>query len=401
MTNPTNPNDRVPPPASRPGTSPPDRPAARRGRPPGTPNRRKDTDSHERLRAARASLAFLFEPGSPQLRDYLTSGDPLAAYEKFLDSPAQPRGLRPELQRLHPAEVAHRTDASLAETRHLGIRIVIPEDPEWPPGIADLALTRHAIPATNSSTDSDPTNSGTTASTTLSTAAHRTANTTASPAASPAGDAVAGLAVLCLFVHGATPLDRALRRAVAVTGGRAATPLGTRSAFELAFGCAHHGWIVVTGRGYGIDSAAHQGAVHGGGQVVEVVPSGLDQPMPADQPGLFTDVGPRGLRISMQPAGALVSRTRSVAAHRLVAALAVGTVLVEAPPSSGSLHSLRHAIALGRPAMVMPGPVTSVMAAGGHQALRHHPQTRLVTGAHDVLADLLGTSADPSDRTTP
>jgi DNA processing protein len=78
-----------------------------------------------------------------------------------------------------------------------------------------------------------------------------------------------------------------------------------------------------------------------------------------------------------------------------VAALTRGTVLVEASTRSTALRVLDQAITLGRPAMVVPGPLTSALSAGPHRALREHRQVRLVRGAADVIADL----APPAEPT--
>jgi DNA processing protein len=114
----------------------------------------------------------------------------------------------------------------------------------------------------------------------------------------------------------------------------------------------------------------------------------LDRLHPTGNTDLFARVTENGLLISVWPPGTLTSRTRFLANFRLLAALSAGTVLVEASLASGTLTALREAIRLGRPAMVMPGPVTSAQSAGCHEALRRYPDVRLVTDAADVLAEL-------------
>jgi DNA processing protein len=91
--------------------------------------------------------------------------------------------------------------------------------------------------------------------------------------------------------------------------------------------------------------------------------------------------------ISEYPPGVLPARHRFLLRNRLIAALASGTVVVEAASRSGSLVTARHARDLDRPLMAVPGPVTSAMSAGCHQLIREHGAA-LVTSAADVLQGL-------------
>jgi DNA processing protein len=148
-------------------------------------------------------------------------------------------------------------------------------------------------------------------------------------------------------------------------------------------------------RTYGIDTAAHRGALAVEGATVAVLPAGLDRPHPTGNQTLFDTIAGEGLLVSMWPPGAYPRRDRIAANRRLLAALSRGTILVEASLRSGALTTLREALALGRTAMVVPGPVTSAMSAGGHRALRDDPRIRLVTGLADVFTELDDVAAHP------
>ena len=121
---------------------------------------------------------------------------------------------------------------------------------------------------------------------------------------------------------------------------------------------------------------------------VAVLPCGPDRAFPAGNRALLTTITDRGLLVSLWPPGTPPTQERSATLRPVLAAVSAGTVLVEAPPKASSLQVLRHAITIDRPAMVVPGPVTSVLSTGCHQALRQHREARLVTSIDDVLTGL-------------
>src|SRR5690606_25410612 len=93
-------------------------------------------------------------------------------------------------------------------------------------------------------------------------------------------------------------------------------------------------------------------------------------------------------------------RPRFLIRNRVIAAATLGTVLVEAAARSGATQTLRRALALGRRAMVVPGPVTSAMSVGAHEVLREHAEARLVTGVPHVLEEVgrIGVDLAPQPR---
>lgn len=309
----------------------------------------------DNLRRARASLATLFEPDDPHLRQMLAAHGPVDAVTLLVAEGRPPAaGRRADPPGLRVEQVRHVLAAVVAAAdgqRHGG-RIVIPEDDDWPTGLTDLAAER------------------------------------------PDG-AADRPAAPCLWVRGDRPVNATLARAVTVTGARAATSYGQHIATELGRDLADRGWTVLASGAFGVDAAAHRGALAVAGPTVALLPGGVDRPYPAPHATLFHQIANEGLLVSAWPPGATPTRSRFTTNQRLLAALAAGTVVVEATPRSRALHALRAAITLGRPAMVVPGPVTSAMSAGCHQALRQHPQARLVTGIDDVLTELTRPAATP------
>src|SRR5690606_9787315 len=248
------------------------------------------------------------------------------------------------------ADLRRLAERTLAAAGRLGARAVIPEDEEWPHRLDQLV------------TICDPTGR----------------DPIERDAAPP----------LCLWVRGPWRLDEALDSSVAVVGARAATSYGIHVAREIGYGLAEREWTVVSGGACGVDAYAHRGARAAGGVTVAVLACGIDRAYPASHAGLFDQIAEEGLLVSEWPPGAEPFRHRFLIRNRVIAAMACGTVVVEASARSGSLATLRRAGQLGRHRMAVPGPVTSAMSVGCHEQLRDL-EVHLVTGVPHIL-DLVG-----------
>ena len=185
-------------------------------------------------------------------------------------------------------------------------------------------------------------------------------------------------------------------RSVAVVGARAATAYGSYVAADLAASVAARGQTVVSGGAFGIDAAAHRGAIGADGVTVALLACGLDVPHPAAHADLLDAVARQGAIVSEQPPGRNVSRLRFLTRGRVLAALATGTLVVEAGERSGAMNTARHALDLGRPLMAAPGPVTSDLSAGCHHIIRNW-RGSLVTSAGDVIDTLTAAGTAPAD----
>jgi DNA processing protein len=191
----------------------------------------------------------------------------------------------------------------------------------------------------------------------------------------------------CLWVRGPLRLAEVGSRSVAVVGARASTAYGEEVAVRLSFELAERGFTVVSGAAYGIDGAAHRAALSADGRTVAALAGGVDVPYPRANSDLIAEIGTRGALVSETPPGGAPARMRFLARNRIIAALATGTVVVEAGLRSGARSTVREARDLGRHVMAVPGPVTSVMSAGCHEEIR--AGATLVTDAADV-AELVG-----------
>ncbi|EPD64547.1 DNA-processing protein DprA [Streptomyces sp. HGB0020] len=226
-------------------------------------------------------------------------------------------------------------ERDLAAARDAGARFVMPGDAEWPGQLEDLGDAR------------------------------------------PLG----------LWVRGRAGLRMWALRSVAVVGARACTEYGAHMAALLGAGLAERGWVVVSGGAYGVDGAAHRGALGAGGATVAVLACGVDQPYPRGHTELITRIAQQGLVVGELPPGDHPTPSRFIVRNRVIAALTRGTVVVEAAHRSGSLVTARAAQRLGRHTMGVPGPATSGLSAGVHQLLRGDAE--LVTDAADVV-ELVG-----------
>ena len=187
-----------------------------------------------------------------------------------------------------------------------------------------------------------------------------------------------------LWLRGPGGLRELTARSVAVVGSRAATDYGTYVAAEMAAGLGTRGWSVVSGGAYGIDGAAHRGALAAGGPTVVVLACGVDIDYPRGHQSLFARIAAEHLLVSESPPGCAPHRGRFLVRNRLIAALTAGTVVVEAAPRSGALSTAGRAQALLRPVMAVPGPVTSTLSAGCHDWIRNRDVT-LVCGSEQVI----------------
>jgi DNA processing protein len=188
----------------------------------------------------------------------------------------------------------------------------------------------------------------------------------------------------CLWAWGAADLADVTHRSVAIVGSRASTPYGEHVAGSLAGGVSDHGFTVVSGGAFGIDAAAHRGALAAGGTTVTVLACGVDRSYPKAHDRLFARVKENGVLVSESPPGSTVTRQRFLERNRLIAAVTRGTVVVEAAWRSGAISTASHAAGLGRPLGAVPGPVTSSTSAGSHRLLRDLHAT-CVTDAEEVV----------------
>lgn len=219
-------------------------------------------------RMARAALTRILEPGDGTAGRWLREMGPEALWQTLSDddaapppgaSPAKVAGLRLRAARARPT-------ADLDAVTALGGRFICPGDDEWPGQLDDLGDAR------------------------------------------PIG----------LWVRGTASLRLWALRSVAVVGARACTEYGAHLATTLGAGLADRGWTVVSGAAYGVDGAAHRGALAADGATTAVMASGVDHPYPRGHTELIGRIAEQGLVVAELPPGDHPTRSRFIQRNRVI-----------------------------------------------------------------------------------
>lgn len=206
-----------------------------------------------------------------------------------------------------------------------------------------------------------------------------------------------GRASFGLWVCGPLSLAEATESSVAIVGTRTATDYGASVAADMAFELAERAWAVVSGLAFGIDTAAHRGVLSAGGTTIGVLACGINVPYPKANRPLYDRLAAEGCVVSEHPPGSAPQRFRFLVRNRIIAALSLGTVVVEMALRSGARSTAAHAAAINRHVMCVPGPITSTMSGGCHRLLRERPETVLVTSAAEVI-EQCGHMGDLAER---
>lgn len=189
-------------------------------------------------------------------------------------------------------------------------------------------------------------------------------------------------------------------RAVTIVGARRCSTYGRRVAHELAGSLSAAGLVVISGMAFGIDTAAHLGALEAQGPTIAVLAGGPDVPYPPSSRRVHARIlESGGATVAESEPGRSPARWDFPARNRIMAALAEVTVVVEATERSGSRITADVALHLGRDVGAVPGPVHSALSAGPHALLCDGAFP--VTGAQDILDRLLGVGAVSATRIGP
>lgn len=173
---------------------------------------------------------------------------------------------------------------------------------------------------------------------------------------------------------------------VAVVGSRSATDYGKRVSTMLAKELAQQGVHIISGGAYGIDAAAHDGALQGGGTTCAVLGSGVDVAYPKAHKDLFQTIEQQGLLLSEYPLGTRPEPFRFPARNRIISGLARGVVVVEATLKSGSLITARLALDQGRDVFAVPGRIDSMKSSGCHRLIQQG--AHLIHSTEDIIQEL-------------
>jgi DNA processing protein len=173
---------------------------------------------------------------------------------------------------------------------------------------------------------------------------------------------------------------------VAVVGSRAASPYALQVARKLGADLARRNVTVVSGMARGVDSAAHEGALDGGGATVAVFGCGVDVIYPREHARLAARIRASGALVSEFPPETPPLPPYFPQRNRIISGLALAVVIVEAAEKSGSLITARFALEQGREVLAVPGNILSGRNSGAHALLRDG--ARIVEGADDILEEI-------------
>ena len=277
------------------------------------------------VKIARAVLFASIEGGSTFWSQEIESHGPIRVYEKARSGGYFSAKSIKVVQRIQEAN----PDQILSSIQAHGGQLLTPEDNNWPVGLDDLAVPP-----------------------------------------------------IALVVKG---LPEVLReRSLAIVGTRNPTNYGARIASDFAAGFVDREWAIVSGGAYGIDSAAHKGALIAEGITIAVVAAGIDINYPAGNARLFSEIADSGAIVSEVMPGVHAIPARFLTRNRIIAALSQSTLVVEAAFRSGSLRTARDAAELMRPVMAIPGPINSPTSEGCHRLIGERA-AEIVTSVADAV----------------
>jgi len=280
-------------------------------------------------RFARAAWSRVAEPGDPVANRLIRTHGPV---EALLVAAS---GVGQKVERFLPRLEVLDVERDLEVGAKFAARIVCPGDPEWPQGLDDLVAPPY-----------------------------------------------------CLWVRGPIDVASSCQRSAAVVGARSATAYGEMVATEMAAGLGERRFTIISGAAFGIDAAAHRGALATGATTIAVLAGGVERPYPSSHAALIARIVEVGAVISEVAPGSAPTKTRFLQRNRMIATMSRGTVVVEAGLRSGSLNTARTAAEHGRVVVAVPGPVTSMMSAGCHEEIRSG-MALLVTDAAEA-AEAIG-----------
>jgi DNA processing protein len=189
---------------------------------------------------------------------------------------------------------------------------------------------------------------------------------------------------LALYVVG--NVDALSDPQLSIVGSRNPSPGGCETAFQFAESLAGCGVAITSGLAVGIDSAAHRGALAAQGITLAVLGSGVDVIYPRSNRPLSEQIRAQGALISEFPLGTPPRRENFPQRNRIIAALSLGTLVVEAACRSGSLITARLAADHNRELFAVPGSIHNPLSRGCHELIRHG--AKLTETAADILSEL-------------
>jgi DNA processing protein len=176
------------------------------------------------------------------------------------------------------------------------------------------------------------------------------------------------------------------RFAIAVVGSRKHTPYGAAVTHRISGELSSAGFTIISGMARGIDTLSHVSALSSGGRTIAVLGSGPDVPYPVENAGLMEKIAGSGCVISEFPPGTRPNKENFPRRNRIISALSLGVLVVEATADSGSLITARYALEQNKEVFAVPGNITSLNSGGTNSLIRQG--AKIVLGAGDIIEEL-------------
>lgn len=176
---------------------------------------------------------------------------------------------------------------------------------------------------------------------------------------------------------------------IAEVGTRNMTEYGAQTSYSLAYDMAKAGAVVVSGMAKGVDGMAHRGALDAGGYTVAVLGNGIDRAYPSEHLNLMNEIIRNGAVITEFPPFTPPMGRNFPIRNRIISGLSLGTLVIEAPKSSGALITAQTALKQGREVFAIPGKIGELSSTGTNELLRNG--AKMITSAEDILLEYQAT----------
>lgn len=188
---------------------------------------------------------------------------------------------------------------------------------------------------------------------------------------------------LALYVRGRIQSEDA--KSIGIVGSRSTSHYGLSAADRFAYQLGQVGFTVVSGLARGTDTAAHSGALKGGGRTIAVLGGALDCLYPPENEGLADKIAKQGAVISEYPMGRQADRMTFPYRNRIISGLSMGVLLIESAVKGGSMHTADAAMEQGRTVFALPGRIDTPGARGPHRLIKNG--AKLVESLDDILEE--------------
>ena len=191
-------------------------------------------------------------------------------------------------------------------------------------------------------------------------------------------------APVVLYIKG--EVDALNQMSVAIVGSRAASFYGCKSANAFARAFVEAGMMVVSGLARGIDTAAHQGSLEANGKTIAVIGCGFNHMYPKENLSLMERISRKGAVVSEFACSMPPLKQNFPWRNRIISALSLATVVIEARSKSGALITADYALSQNKDVFVVPSNIDNETAMGSNQLIQDG--ARVALNPDDVLSQI-------------